>query len=84
MFLQAKVKANEVLNAFEISRASLIDNQQVYVVKDSMLVLKSIKTAYFNQTTAIISGLKDGEVVLTKVPPAAFEGMKVIVYKGKQ
>ena len=42
MFLQAKVKANEVLNAFEISRASLIDNQQVYVVEDSMLVLKSI------------------------------------------
>ena len=84
MFLQAKVKANEVSNAFEISRASLIDNQQVYVVEDSMLVLRSIQTAYFNQTTAIISGLKDGEVVLTKVPPAAFEGMKVIVYKGKQ
>ena len=37
MFLQAKVKANEVSNAFEISRASLIDNQQVYVVEDRIL-----------------------------------------------
>lgn len=84
MFLKANVKANEILNAFEISRASLIDNKQVYVVEDSLLVLKPIKTEYFNQTTAIISGLNNGEQILTKVPPAAFEGMKVIVYKGEQ
>jgi len=83
MFLQAKVKANDVPNAFEISRASLIDNQHVYAVENSMLVLRPVQTAYFNQSTAIVSGLKEGEVVLTKVPPAAFEGMKVIVYKGK-
>lgn len=37
VFLKAKVKANEVSNAFEISRASLIDNQQVYVVEDRIL-----------------------------------------------
>ncbi len=83
MFLKAKVKAKEIVDAFEISRASLVDNNQVYIVEDSMLVLKSITTEYFSQTTAVITGLTNGQQVLTKVPPAAFDGMKVIVYKGK-
>ena len=80
---KAKVKAKEIVDAFEISRASLVDNNQVYIVEDSMLVLKSITTEYFSQTTAVITGLTNGQQVLTKVPPAAFDGMKVIVYKGK-
>ncbi|MFT7085367.1 MAG: multidrug efflux pump subunit AcrA (membrane-fusion protein) [Vicingaceae bacterium] len=84
MFLQAKVKANEIPNAFEISRASLIDNKQVFVVEKGVLILKEVSTEYFNQSTAVITGLMDGDVVLTKVPPAAFEGMKVTVYKGEQ
>lgn len=84
MFLQAKVKANEIPNAFEISRASLIDNKQVFVVEKGVLILKEVSTEYFNQSTAVIKGLMDGDVVLTKVPPTAFEGMKVTVYKGEQ
>ena len=84
MFLQAKVKANEIPNAFEISRASLIDNKQVFVLEKGVLMLKEVSTEYFNQSTALITGLKNGDVVLTKVPPTAFEGMKVTVYKGEQ
>ena len=32
------------------------------------------------ERTAVIKGLDNGEIVLTKLPPAAFEGMKVNVY----
>lgn len=81
MFLQAKVKANVIPNAFEISRASLLEGNQIYVVKNNQLILKTIINEYFNQNTVIISGLKDGVQILTKVPPSAFEGMKVSVYK---
>ncbi len=84
MFLNAKVKANEVANAIEISRAALVDNEQVYVVEDSLLMLKPISIEHFNQTTAVVTGLSNGQQVLTKVPPAAFEGMKVTVYKEKR
>ena len=84
MFLNAKVKANEVPNAIEISRAALVDNEQVYVVEDSLLMLKPISVEHFNQATAVVTGLRNGQEVLTKVPPAAFEGMKVTVYKEKR
>lgn len=82
LFLQARVKANEIANAFEISRASLVDGNKVFVVEKDSLVLKQIKNEYFNQNKVIISGLKNGDQVLTQVPPSAFEGMKVSVYKG--
>ena len=81
MFLKAKVKANEIPNAFELSRSALVENDQVYVVEDDLLVLKEIRNRHFNQSTVIISGLKDGAEVVTKVPPSAFPGMKVSVYK---
>ena len=84
MFLNAEVKANEVTNAIEISRAALVDNSQVYTVKDSILVLKPVSIEHFNQSTAVVTGLENGQEVLTKVPPAAFEGMKVTVYKEKR
>ena len=81
MFLQAKVKANEVSNSFEISRAALLDGDRVYVVEEDKLVLKKIKNEHQTQRTVVVSGLKDGEVILTKIPPSAFAGMKVSVYK---
>ena len=81
MFLKAKVKAKDIANAYTLSRSALIDGNQVYVVESDVLVLKAIKTEYFNQNTVIISGLNNGEMVLSKVPPSAFEGMKVSIYK---
>ncbi len=81
MFLQAKVEARKIPNSFQLSRSSLIDKDQVYVVQADSLVLKEITNEYFTQNEVVISGLKDGEVVLNKVPPSAFPGMKVSVYK---
>jgi len=83
MFLQATIKANDFSNAFQVSRSALVENNKVFVVKDGKLVLKEINNRFYNQNQAVISGLKDGELVLSKVPPAAFEGMDVVVYEGK-
>lgn len=83
MFLQARVKAMDIPNAFSLSRAALLENDQVYIVLDNLLVLKSIKIQYFNENSVIATGLKDGDLVLNKVPPSAFEGMKVSIYKGE-
>lgn len=82
MFLQAKVRAKEIANVFSLSRSALINGSQVYTVENDILKLKSIKVEYFNQNTVLVSGLNDGEMVLNKVPPSAFEGMKVSIYKG--
>ena len=81
MFLEAKVKANKIPNAFEMSRSALVDRNKVFVVEDSFLVLKPIINEYYNKNTVVISGLKEGAQVVTKVPPSAFEGLKVSIYK---
>jgi multidrug efflux pump subunit AcrA (membrane-fusion protein) len=83
MFLQAKVEAKKIANSFQLSRSALVDNNQVFIVRDGKLELRNIENRFYNQDQAVISGLSDGDIVLTKVPPAAFEGMEVNVYEGK-
>lgn len=81
LFMRATVEANKIPNAFEISRSALVNDNQVYVVHADTLVLKEIKSVYFGQNTVVLTGLKDGEEVLNKVPPSAFPGMSVSIYK---
>jgi hypothetical protein len=83
MFMQAKVAANKIIGAYEISRSSLVANSKVYVVQSDTLALKTIKKEHVGQLTVVISGLKDGAEVLTKIPPSAFPGMKVSIYKAQ-
>ena len=83
MFLKAEVKAQRIPNAFELNRSALVDNKEVYVVQADTLAIKAIEVKHLSQNTAIISGLKDEEKVLTKVPPSAFPGMKVAIYKAQ-
>jgi multidrug efflux pump subunit AcrA (membrane-fusion protein) len=83
MFMQAKVAANKIIDAYEISRSSLVENSKVYVVQADTLVLKAIKKEHVSQHTVVISGLKDSAEVLTKIPPSAFPGMKVSIYKAQ-
>lgn len=81
MYLQAEVEATKIPNSFEISRSALIEGNKVYVVQADTLSLKNIHVEYFNQNTAIVTGLKNRDQVLVKVPPSAFEGMQVAIYK---
>ena len=84
MYLQAKVEANKIPNAYEMSRSALVDNNQVYIVEGDSLALREVSNEYFSQNTVVLSGIENGTKVLTKVPPSAFEGMKVSIYKEKK
>jgi len=79
MFLEAKIAATEIENAFEIDRSVLFSKNQVYVAKDSLLVQKTVETKYFNERTVVVIGLTDNDLVLTKMPPSSFPGMKIAV-----
>ncbi|MEZ6212616.1 MAG: HlyD family efflux transporter periplasmic adaptor subunit [Phycisphaerales bacterium] len=83
MYATATVAATEVTDAIEIDRSVLFDKDQVYVAKDSLLVQKTIEPVYFNEKTVVIKGLENGEQVLAKMPPGAYPGMKVAIYKGE-
>jgi multidrug efflux pump subunit AcrA (membrane-fusion protein) len=84
MYLQAQVQAATIEGAFRVSRSTLLDQQAVYVVQDSLLRRQEVEVLHTNSGSTVIRGLKDGQVVLSQVPPDAFEGMKVQIYTKKQ
>ena len=82
MFLEANLEAKSVQNAFEISRNLMIDNGAVYtVVSDSILTLTSINPLYFGKDKVVVSGLKNGDILVSKPVPGAFDGMIVKAIK---
>jgi membrane fusion protein (multidrug efflux system) len=81
MFLQAKVKAKEVPEAVELSRSVIVNDDQLYAVVKGQLELRTVVVEYTNENSVVVSGLPNGSVVLSKVPPSAFPGMNVNIYK---
>ena len=84
MFLEAVMIGNPKENAFEISRNLLIDESNLYIVQDDVLQLVSVDPVYFNRNMVIVRGLKDGDQMVSKPVPGAYDGMKVIVYKAEK
>ncbi len=84
MFLEADLKAKTIPNAIEVSRKLLINNQQIFIVNDTVLQLINVKPVYFSAEKAIVKGIKNGTKILSKMVPSAYDGMKVKIYKNKQ
>lgn len=84
MFMHARIYADDVENAIEVSRSVLFDEDKVYVVENDLLVEKQVVIENQADNTAIVTGLKDGDQLLTKVPPGSFAGMKVSVYQNSE
>ncbi len=81
MYLEAQLNAKEITDAFEISRKLLVGNQQVYKVQGDSLFLATITPVHFTENTIMVKGLEDGELVLDKKLPGAYNGMKVKIYE---
>lgn len=81
MFMHTKIHASDVNNAIEISRSMLFDLDKVYLVEKDMLVSKTINIMHQSKNSAIVTGLNNGDVILSKIPPGAFAGMKVNIYQ---
>ncbi len=79
-FMRLDVQAETIQAAYEIDRSALQDSRLAYVVEDQILKQKEITVLHTTEKTAIIQGVEDGDVILIKLPPAVFEGMKVLVY----
>lgn len=84
MYLEAQLEAREVENAFEVDRKLLIDQTQLYIVKDDVLDLIDVKPVYTSEKKAIIKGLEDGERIITKPVPGAYPGMPVKIFQEEQ
>ncbi len=84
MYLEAYLNARSEENAIEISRKFLIDNSQLFVVRDSVLDLIEVNPVYFSAEKVVLKGVEDGTLLLSKTVPGAYDGMKVKIYQDKK
>lgn len=83
MYLEAKLNAKQETNAIEIDRNLLLENDQIFVVRDSLLNLINVRPVYFSDKKVVLKDVPDGISILTKPVVGGFEGMLVKKYKGE-
>jgi multidrug efflux pump subunit AcrA (membrane-fusion protein) len=81
MYLYAEISGNAIAKAMEIDRKAIFDNNKIYVVKDSMLIEKTVNIHKIKNATVLFSGINEGEKVVSEVFLGATEGMKVVPLK---
>ncbi len=77
LYLEANLNAKEETNAIEIDRNLLLESEQVYIVRDSVLDVTDVKPVYFSETKVVLKGVRDGSIILSKPVPGAYAGMLV-------
>ncbi|WP_430411045.1 efflux RND transporter periplasmic adaptor subunit [Kordia sp.] len=77
MYLEANLNAKEEANAIEINRSLVLDNDQIFIVRDSILDVIDAKPIYFSATKAVLKDIPNGTVILSKPVPGAYAGMLV-------
>ncbi|KAA3624490.1 MAG: HlyD family efflux transporter periplasmic adaptor subunit [Flavobacterium sp.] len=77
MYVQAYVDARDETDAIEIPRKLLVNESQVYIVRDSVLDLIPANPVYFSAKNVVLKGIPDGTKLLSRSIPGAYAGMKV-------
>lgn len=80
-YLEADLDARNETNAIEISRKLMIENNKIFVVRDTVLDLIVVNPVYFSAENVVIKGVKDGTTILSKTLPGAYDGMKVKIFQ---
>jgi multidrug efflux pump subunit AcrA (membrane-fusion protein) len=78
-YLKAEIQAQTIENAYPINRSLINNDNQIFVVNDTVLAYKTVKPVYFYEQKAIVKGLNDGDVIMTSNLSSAYPGMLVKV-----
>ncbi len=83
MYLEANLQAKEEENAIEIDRSLLLENDKIFVVRDSILDLIDVRPVYFSDKRVVLKDIPDGTNIMAKPLVGAYTGMAVQVFKDK-
>ena len=81
MFLNARVEVEEIQNAYTVNRKLLNDQNELYIIQDTVLMLSAVEVIRFTDHSAIIRGLESGVLIPKDPVPNAFPGMEVQILK---
>lgn len=82
MYLEAQLEAKQEQNAIEVNRNLLLENDEIYVVRqDTILDVVSVSPVYFSDTKVVLKDVPDGTVIVTRPLQGAFAGMLVKIFE---
>ncbi len=76
-YLRAHFNTLVVKNVMEIPRNSVINTDEVYIVKNNILLKEKINVVKVNEKTVFINGLNNGEMIVVEPLANANENTKV-------
>lgn len=81
MYLEANLNAKEETDAIEIDRGLLLENEQIFVVRDSVLDVINVKPVYFSDERVVLKEVPNGTTIINRPVAGAYVGMLVKVYR---
>lgn len=77
MYLKAELNGSTVKNAMKINRRAISNGNEIFTVVDGKLKKKNITVKKLQTETALISGLSEGEQVVTEALVGGQDGIEV-------
>ncbi|MGB5667650.1 MAG: HlyD family efflux transporter periplasmic adaptor subunit [Maribacter sp.] len=81
MYLEANLNAKEETEAIEIDRSLLLENDKIFIVRDSILDLIDVRPVYFSDKKVVLKEVPNGTTILAKPVMGAYSGMLIKVYQ---
>lgn len=81
MYLEANLEAKEETNAIEVDRSLLLENNQIFVVRDTILDVIDVKPVYFSDKKVVLKEVPNGVTIVSKPVVGAYAGMLVKIFK---
>lgn len=76
-FLKAKIEGNPIDDVVKIKGNLLLENDHVYIVRDSILTLQKVLPVNYEKDSVVVKGLKANMILLEEVLANAYPGMPV-------
>ena len=83
LYLEAKLDARKQDNAVRLARNLLQPDDQLFVVRDTILDLINVTPVFFSDKSVVVQGIPDGTLVVSKPVPGAYAGMLVKIFEQK-
>ena len=77
LYMTASIQSDPIAAAARVPRSALVGNGHMWIVQDSVLTLREIDVAAFEDGQIVVRGLLDGAILVVEPPEEAKEGMRL-------
>ena len=78
------LQAKEEQDAISLPRELLQPNNELFMVRDSILDVIEVNPVYFSDKEVVVKGIPEGTKIVSKPVPGAYAGMLVKIYSEKE